>query len=612
MLRDNKQQWSALVAALLLQFCAGSMYLFGTYSERLKEVLFYGDEQAQRKLQTMALVGNLALFMPLPGFFYDADLRIASVRVVGGPRATAVVGMVFTFVGYFGLHLIAGGWNPGLAAGCVFVGMWGHGASYFDATAVTLGVKNMPMHRGYVVGLLKAFVGLAGSLITQVKFALFENDDGRDYLLFMAIFCSLCALPGLPFMVETDPLPVNRDAKRRFVVSYGFISVLALLMLAAGLCRTLGDFSQAAEIIVLAVSVVFVILLYVFLLVPILPRQDGAHEEDPVEVVPEATPASEQSQQLSEPLLQAADINDIPPKDPNIGGTPTQEEKPSVAEPGNLERAAAPVEEDEKPTVAMRTLNFWLLFIALGLGTGGGLTMINNAAQIAKAKGGTASEGAVASSMLYVCNSFGRLSLAALGEVLHARRAPRALAFSVTLFLHAGAHLILAIPGKAVMYPGFCLAGFSYGGMQAVFPPVVSELHGVRYFASNYMSMFFSPSIGSLIFSTLIATAVFEKHQERDDDADSSTYRDYVCVGEDCFFITHVIIAVSCVVAFFICLYLAHRVKHRQQLRNTPEEPPSPVTDALPKTISDPSAPHRPTVDDRHQVLRREGYALPH
>eukprot|EP00662_Eupelagonemidae_sp_cell21_P014870 gene14870-21968_t len=46
----------------------------------------------------------------------------------------------------------------------------------------------MPHHRGLVVGLEKAFLGLSGTLITQVNFALFSGaDDVAGYVLFQAV-----------------------------------------------------------------------------------------------------------------------------------------------------------------------------------------------------------------------------------------------------------------------------------------------------------------------------------------------------------------------------------------------------------------------------------------
>eukprot|EP01062_Namystynia_karyoxenos_P071743 TRINITY_DN6741_c0_g1_i2.p1 TRINITY_DN6741_c0_g1~~TRINITY_DN6741_c0_g1_i2.p1 ORF type:complete len:603 (+),score=187.05 TRINITY_DN6741_c0_g1_i2:160-1968(+) len=551
MARSSRNPWVVLVATLLVMLSAGNMYLFGTYSERMKEVLFPGDERGQRKLQTIAMVGNFATFMPLAGLWYDADLRFGGRLLVGGPVSTVGVGAVLTFAGYLGLHFIADGWSSGgIGAACAFVALWGHGASYFDAAAVTCSVKSMPSHRGLVVGLEKAFLGLAGTLITQANFALFSEDDKAGYLLFVAVFCSVPAVLSMFFLEETDPALVPQGcptASRRFTLAFTVLSVLALSMLGVGLIRAFADdVSRTAEQLIMAAAYALVVLLFLTLLFPGGPADYGA-------VASEADPGQRDAAAAAARRRQRRSVVSELPSTTGIDGWQGRD--------GMLPETVL----DETPREALRTLSFWLCFAALGIGTGGGLTMINNAAQIAKAKGADKRSSDVASSLLYVCNSFGRMTLAYLGERQSQRGWPRSIVFALTLFLHALAHGVLALPGDAVVYPGFCLAGLSYGGMQATFPPVVSELHGIRYFASNYMCMMLAPSIGSAIFSNLLASSVYEKYQELDEDSDSSTYGDYTCIGDRCFLLTHILVLAACLAGVALCAVLACRTHRRRR-----------------------------------------------
>jgi len=550
--------WGALVAGLMVQLCTGNIYIFATYSERYKEVLFTGDDQAQRKLQILGLITSCAGFFPISGFFYDADVRIRGVRVIGGPCATTVVGAIFTFTGYFLTHRIATGWNPGFAAAAVIGCISGHGASYYNVASVTTGVKNLAMHRGIAVGLLKALLGLAGALITQVLFAVFADDDGRGYLLFVALFCSVLALVAAPLMQETEePVPESRDATRRFVLSYTLVFILAFLQLGGSLSRAIvgGELSQGVELTLLGVSALLVVLVCVSVLVRTV-RDEG------YEALPEPAAPSRRSQRQSivSELPSNTGIDGIPPEQ---GG-----ELPET-------------DRDERPAVAMKRLSFWCLFFGFMVGAGAGNMILGNAAQIAKAKGGDSAEQAVLASMLYIWSSIGRLSLSALGEWMHQRGFPRAVILAITYLLHGGGNLVMSIPGKGAMYAGASLAGFSYGGIQAVFPPVVSELYGVRHFASNYMFLLVSSVGGILIYSVLISTAVFEAHQELDDSLDSSTYGDYICIGNSCYFLTHIIIACSCLLSFFITMYVAYHTQKRRRLA-VPPRSSTPLAAQLP------------------------------
>ena len=47
--------------------------------------------------------------------------------------------------------------------------MWGHGAGYFDCAVIATCAHNFPSSRGRVMGVVKAFYGLSGSLLTQVR-----------------------------------------------------------------------------------------------------------------------------------------------------------------------------------------------------------------------------------------------------------------------------------------------------------------------------------------------------------------------------------------------------------------------------------------------------------
>ncbi len=84
----------SLAAGFLLEFIAGSMYVFGSYAGTLRSILGINQKQIQ-------LIGSLlnagTWAGVLGGFVLDKI----------GPRTTAISGAGFMFVGYFTLYLAA-------------------------------------------------------------------------------------------------------------------------------------------------------------------------------------------------------------------------------------------------------------------------------------------------------------------------------------------------------------------------------------------------------------------------------------------------------------------------------------------------------------------------
>ena len=529
--------WVSMFSSLMIQFCAGNMYLFGTYSETLKEVLFEGDESGQSKLQTIALLGNIWAFMPLAGIFYDSKY--------GGVTSTVLIGSFFTFAGYIMLYfVVSNNWNCGIVLACVFTSLWGHGAGYYDAAALTTGVKNVPHQRGLVVGAQKAFLGLAGSIVTQASSAFFEGDVA-NYLLFVSLLCSVPTVVSVVFLCETIPIPEEEApaSSKKFYQLFGLLACVAIMLLISSLLRaTSDDIPGSVDIAVFGVGVAAIPALCGLLI-----RRSGNLYLGRLKKKKSYIEIDQQHHQ----------------KDDNDNATTEHPLKPEVDElsqAGESDLSFKELEEVDgvSPKDALKTLDFWLLFAVLGIGTGGGLTIINNSAQIMKAEGGSQQDVDVAASLLFIFNSFGRMILAVSSEKLTKHNVSRALVFSLTILLHGIAHSIMISSSMDASYIGFCLAGLSYGGMQAVFPAVVGDLFGLRFFASNYMWMMFAPSIGSLGFSTILASQVYESHQTRNIETN-----EVECIGSECYRTTHIVVSVSSLMAFFCGLWLNRRIRAR-------------------------------------------------
>ena len=503
------------LACLALQLAGGHIYVFGTYSDELKYMLFssQNDTSAQTKIQSMALAANIGTYVPFSGFFYDSPL--------GGATSCICVGAALTFTGYFFLNKAATGWDTPFPALLLLCWMWGNGSSYYNTVAVSTSIKNFPHHRGMITGLMASFFGLSASVLLQFYFVFFkptpleasdgvvlapedhvvhETDGVPDFLLFLGIASACVGLVAVVFVSPAVPVQVSGAVSRRLRAAYVIILSTAAVLLAAAIYTAAEDEGQGGGTPVeIAVLCVMMFLLGTLGLLPF--RADPQ-----VAVTEEAATTS-----CSKTCL--------------------------------------------RPSEVFRRVEFWCLFGALLPTMGGGLMVLNNVAQMARARGyGNIS--AVLVQLMSVCNCCARLAIGAASDGL-GKRVSRTVFFCGVLFLTVCAQLVLLIPVDFAMILGSCVAAFAYGSAWAIFPPLISELFGLQYLATLYSVTVVSACLGSLIFSTLIASAVYEEHQDPSGD----------CYGDVCYRLTHTIVAISASVGLVFACVLWHRTRdHGMQL----------------------------------------------
>lgn len=137
---------------------------------------------------------------------------------------------------------------------------------------------------------------------------------------------------------------------------------------------------------------------------------------------------------------------------------------------------------------------FYLLITLLAAGAFSGLMIVANASQIGQDMFGlTAEKAAVYVGLYAASNAAGRFLWGSISDRLGR---PNAL---IGIFALVSLTLVLlavssSVPGFAV---GMCGIGLSFGGIMGVFPSIVSEKFGVRYFGVNYGIMFIGYSIGA-------------------------------------------------------------------------------------------------------------------
>lgn len=472
-----------MLGGMVLQVCGGSIYITGLYTAELKDQFFTGPH-GQHQIQQLIFASNLGNWLPAAGFFNDSP--------IGGGRNTAFLAALFTIGGYLGVWA----WSAELITPsywqlCIFWFLWGHGSGWYDNAALTTTARNFPAQRGRAIALNKAFYGLSGGVLTQVYFLFFVSRPS-SFLLFLAIALGVPGALAAPLLFYVDPSEHGeRDCSAaRLNLGLKIVVSLAFFLLTASIARlVLDDDAEVVNVASFVVSLVFLALL-------------GLLARGPV--------AEDGSERSTELLTLDAPIGSV--------------------------RASLP--EDVPPKEALLTLDFWLLFMVAFVGMGGGLVLLNNSGHMVQALGGNASTTAVLLSVISVLNCLGRVVYGLAMDALEGR-CQRSFFVIVNMVMMVCGQLVLSFSTIPTLFLGGAIVGFSYGGFWTLNPAILTELFGIRYFASLYNCMSLAVSGGSLIFSTWIASAIYTREAA----LHPSPYAKHDCAGETCYHHTTLIMA---------------------------------------------------------------------
>lgn len=152
---------------------------------------------------------------------------------------------------------------------------------------------------------------------------------------------------------------------------------------------------------------------------------------------------------------------------------------------------------------------------------------------------------------------------------------PRPIAMAVAQFIMAIGHIFYAFGWPGAMYIGTLMIGLGYGAHWAIVPATASELFGLKKFGALYNFLTLANPAGSLVFSGLIASSIYDREAEKQDH-----HRHHVfhysgsifssppaldeppkCEGAVCFFLTSIIMSGFCIIALVLSLILVHRTK---------------------------------------------------
>lgn len=570
-------RWLVFVAAMWIQSCAGIGYMFGSISPVIKSSLSYNQKQLAR-LGVAKDIGDSF------GFLAGSLCEILPIW------GALLVGALQNLVGYGWVWLIVTGRTPVLPlwAMCVLIFVGTNGETYFNTAVLVSCVQNFPKSRGPVVGILKGFAGLSGAILTQV-YALMHTPDHASLIFMVAVGPSMVII-SLMFFIR--PVGGHRQVRSSDGASasfiYGVCLLLAAYLMGVMLVEDLVDVSHK-------VIIVLTVVLFIIILVPVvvpISLSFCSEVKDPAEVSllsePEKAEPSKSGNEHEQEVI-FSEVEDEKPKEVDL--LPAAQRQKRIAQlqvmlaqaaaegAVRVKRRRGPRRgEDFTLTQALIKADFWLIFFSLLLGSGSGLTVIDNLGQMSQSLGYDNTH--IFVSLISIWNFLGRVGGGYFSEIIVKDYAyPRPVAIAAAQFIMAFGHFFIGMGWPGAMYVGTLLIGLGYGAHWAIVPAAASELFGLKKFGVLYNFLTVANPAGSLVFSGLIASAIYDSEAEKQANVPHSpsarhqwdvssifsgafaSEEPLKCEGAVCFFLTSMIMAGLCIIAVILSMILVYRTK---------------------------------------------------
>ncbi|CAO2042027.1 unnamed protein product [Urochloa humidicola] len=562
----STNRWLVFVAAMWLQSMAGVGYLFSAISPVVKAALGYN----QRQVAALGVAKNLGDCL---GFL--AGALSAALPAWG----LLLIGAAHSFLGYGWLWLVVTRQAPALPLWmmCVLLFVGTNYSTYFNTASLVTCIQNFPKSRGPTAGILKAFSGLSSAILTQI-YAVMHTPDHATLIFMVAVGPALVAI-GLMFVIR--PVRGHHQARpsdnNYFMFIYSICLLLASYLVGVMLVQ---DFVQLSDRVVVLLTVILFILLISPIAIPVtftlLPKTQHQVEEALLSEtsITEASTSQDKEDQL-EVIL--SEVENEKHEDISL---PTSESRKRTAElQAKLVQASGSGKphQGENFTLMQALVNtdFWLIWLSLLLGAGSGLAVMDNLGQMSQAIG--FNDAHIFVSLTSIWNFLGRVGGGYLSEIIVREHTyPRHIVLIIAQILMAAGFFLFAMAWPGTMYVGTFLVGLGYGAHWAIVPAAVSELFGVKHFGAMYNFLTIANPTGSLIFSGLIVSNLYDYEAEKQAHKhqisvllspqllhNMSLLSDgpLKCEGPSCFFVSSLTMSAFCIMGAGLSLIVVHRTK---------------------------------------------------
>ena len=515
-------RWFTVFASLLIMSVSGATYMFALYSADIKSSLDYDQT-------TLNLIG----------FFKDlgANVGVFSglINEITPPWVVLLIGGVMNFFGYFMIWLSVTQRipKPKLPAMCLYICLGANSQTFANTGALIPSVKNFPQNRGNVLGLLKGFVGLSGAILTQIYHA-FYGDDSKDFILLIAWLPTAVSflLLRVVRVVEVNRISKSNDLKNFYYMLYTSLVLAGFLMILIIIQNEL-IFTRIQYL-----GCAFILLVLLFLPLVVVIREEFI---------------------MRKRKSQDMDVISVLPLDPS------PVELSSSRPPSScFKNVFRPPERGDDYTIlqAIFSVDMLILFVATICGAGGALTAMDNLGQIGSSLGYSAHSISTFTSLVSIWGFLGRAFSGYASEFLWTKYSfSRPLFFTLVLLFSCVGHLLIAFGVPTSLYFSSVIIGFCFGAQWPLIFAIVSELFGLKYYATLYSISGIASPVGSYIFNVKVAGFLYDQEARKQMAASglvSVAGRDLACKGVHCYRLAFLIITAAtvlgCVVSFILVL----------------------------------------------------------
>ncbi|XVF86378.1 hypothetical protein PTKIN_Ptkin18bG0035100 [Pterospermum kingtungense] len=397
----SRPPWVGLAAAVWVEISAGNAYNFPLYSSALKSVLGFSQQQL-----TFLGVGNDfgESFGLLPGIACNNF----------PPWVVLLVGVFACFLGYGVIWLAVTQTVSNLPYWVLWIALLvaTNSNAWFGTAVLVTNMRNFPLSRGTVSGILKGYVGISAAVYTVLYSILLEKSASK-LLLFLTLGLPVICLAMMYFIRPCTPSGEDSSVHVHFVFTQAASCLLAVYLLALTVIYDTVSLSAAVSYVLLAIVIIF---LLSPLGIPVKMTLCRANAET-------LTPLAGSTEHLAEGEGDSTQAHPLlsPSSSASNLGSFFESEYASDVETllamgeGAVKKKRRPRRgEDFKFHEAFIKADFWLLWVVYFLGVGSGVTVLNNLAQIGVAFG--VDDTTILLSLFSFCNFVGRLGSGVLSE----------------------------------------------------------------------------------------------------------------------------------------------------------------------------------------------------
>lgn len=542
----SRPPWVGLGAAVWVQIACGNTYNFPLYSPALKSVLGL----TQQQLTILGVANDLGEnFGILPGIAINKF----------PPWAVLLVGVFASFLGYGLIWLAVSQTVHSMPYWVLFIALCvaTNSSAWLGTTVLVTNMRNFPLSRGTVAGILKGYVGLSAAVYTEV-YTMVLNNSPSKLLLVLALGVPILCLAMMYFVRPCTPASGEDSSEHiHFLFTQAASLVLAIFLLSTTILNhTLSLRSWINYTFIVIMVVLLMSPLAIPLKMTLFPANHKKHSQSSAssDNLNTIEGASDQTDPLLTPSSSAAYLGSFIENEDDMSyldillavgeGAVKQKRKPRRG-------------EDFKFREAVIKADFWLLWLVYFLGVGSGVTVLNNLAQIGVCAG--MNDSTVMLSLFSFCNFLGRLGAGAVSEFFARSKAiPRTFFMAITQIIMIITFLLYASALNGTLYTATALLGICFGVHFSIMIPTASELFGLRNFGIIFNFMALGNPIGALLFSGGLAGYVY--------DAEAAKQGGASCFGPDCYRLTFLVLAGVCGLGTLLSIILTVRIRPVYQM----------------------------------------------